>query len=122
MKRVSALCAVLLSVLSVSPAQAAPVTVTGYVCSARYTPQPNVTYGQGYVSVQLYAGPGCTGAIVGNYTYLGSGASAVGYQYTEAAQLQMFERATLAATQNTRVNLNVESVNGGILHTWYFAN
>lgn len=122
MMRVSAFCAVVLSVLSAGTAQAAVATVNGYVCTARYTPQPNVLYGQGYVTVNLYAGPACTGALVGSYTYLGSGASALGYTYTEAAQLQMFERATVAATQGTRVSLSVETTNGGINHTTYLAN
>jgi 4-hydroxybenzoate polyprenyltransferase len=122
MMRVSAFCAVVLSVLSVGTAQAATGTASGYVCTARYTPQPNLLYGQGYVTVNLYTGAGCTGSLVGSYVYLGAEASAVGYTYTEAAQLQLFERATVAATQGTRVSLNIETTHGAINHTTYLAN
>ncbi|MBU8897493.1 hypothetical protein DRW03_29085 [Corallococcus sp. H22C18031201] len=105
-----------------STAVAAPITVNGYVCSATYTRQPNVTYGQGYVVVQVYTGAGCTGSLVGNYYYLGASASAGGYQYSEAERLGLFERATQAATQGTRVTLYVEGAGIGILDTTYRAN
>lgn len=123
MKRVSALCAaVMMSVLFAGPAHAAPVTVSGYVCSATYTRQNNVFYGQGWVQLQVLTGPGCSGAVVGSYFYLGSGASNSGYQHTEAERLQLFQQATQAATQGTRVSLFIESVGGAILQTTYRAD
>jgi hypothetical protein len=66
--------------------------------------------------------PHCTGTYVGGYYWLGSGATVNGFQMTEAEKLQMFERATNAATQGTRVNLFVESNGGGIFHTTYYGN
>jgi hypothetical protein len=66
--------------------------------------------------------PGCTGGVVGTYQYQGSGASNGGYQYSEAERLQLFDRATTAATQGTRISLYVESVGGGIFTTTYSAN
>ncbi|WP_163996366.1 hypothetical protein [Pyxidicoccus caerfyrddinensis] len=122
MKRVSLFCAVMMSVLFAGTADAAPITVTGYVCSATYTKQNNVFYGQGYVSIQVHNAPGCTGGVVGTYQYLGSGASNGGYQHSEAERLQLFDRATTAATQGTHINLLVESVGGGIFTTTYSAN
>ncbi|MBZ4421315.1 hypothetical protein [Myxococcus sp. RHSTA-1-4] len=122
MKRVSALCAVLMSVLFTGAAHAAPTTVNGYICSATYTRQNNVFYGQGYVQVQVYAGQGCSGAFVGTYQYLGSGASNTGYQHSEAERLELFRQATEAATLGTRVSIYHESVGGGIFQTTYFAN
>ncbi|WP_164007830.1 hypothetical protein [Pyxidicoccus trucidator] len=122
MKRVSAFCAVMMSVLFAGPAHAAPTTVSGYVCSATYTRQNNVFYGNGWVQVQVYAAPGCTGGVVGTYQYLGSGASNSGYQHSEAERLQLFQQANQAATQGTRVSLFIESVGGAILHTTYSAN
>jgi hypothetical protein len=122
MKRVSLFCAVMMSVLFAGSAEASPITVTGYVCSTSYTKQNNVFYGQGYVQVQVHNSPGCTGGVVGTYQYQGSGASNGGYQYSEAERLQLFDRATTAATQGTRISLYVESVGGGIFTTTYSAN
>ncbi len=122
MKRRFAVCAVMMSVLFAGSAHASPITVTGYVCSAMYTRQPNTFYGQGWVQVQVYAAAGCTGGVVGTYQYHGSGASNAGYQHSEAERLQLFQQANQAATQGTRINLFVESVGGGIYQTTYFAN
>ena len=60
--------------------------------------------------------------VVGTYQYLGSGAANGGYQHSEAERLQLFDRATTAATQGTHINLLVESVGGGIFTTTYSAN
>ncbi|NNB84161.1 hypothetical protein D7Y15_04980 [Corallococcus sp. AB030] len=123
MKRASiVVSAVMMSVGFASTALAAPITVNGYVCAATYTRQPNVTYGQGYVVVQVNTGANCTGSFVGNYYYLGSGASSAGYQYSEAERLGLFERATQAATQGTSVSLYVEGAGIGILNTTYRGN
>jgi len=123
MKRMSALCAaVMMSVLFAGPAHAAPTTVSGYVCSAMYTRQNNLFFGQGFVQVHVYAGPGCTGGSLGTYQYQGPGASNAGYQHSEAERLQLFQQATQAATQGTHVNLSVESAGGAILLTRYSAN
>lgn len=122
MKRVSLFCAAMMSVFFAGTAEASPITVTGYVCSASYTKQNNVFYGQGYVQVQVHNAPGCTGGVVGTYQYQGSGASNGGYQHSEAERLDLFDRATAAATQGTRITLYVESVGGGIFTTTYSAN
>ncbi|AGC43497.1 hypothetical protein MYSTI_02170 [Myxococcus stipitatus DSM 14675] len=124
MKRASiVVSAVMMSVGYASTALAGPpITVNGYVCAATYTRQPNATYGQGYVIVQVNTAANCTGSFVGNYFYLGSGASSVGYQYSEAERLSLFERATQAATQGTRVTLYVEGAGIGILDTTYRGN
>ncbi|MBJ6762825.1 hypothetical protein JGU66_18835 [Myxococcaceae bacterium JPH2] len=123
MKRASiVVSALMMSVGFASTAVAAPITVNGYVCSATYTRQPNTTYGQGYAFVQVYTGANCTGSFVGNYYYLGSGASAGGYQYSEAERLGLFDRSTQAATQGTRVTLYVEGAGIGILDTTYRGN
>ncbi|MCY1016668.1 hypothetical protein [Pyxidicoccus sp. MSG2] len=122
MKRVSLFCAVMMSVLFAGSAEASLVTVSGYVCSATYTRQNNVSYGQGYVQVQVHNSPGCTGGVVGTYVYLGAGAANGGYQHSEAERLEFFERATTAATQGTRLSLYIESVGGGIFNTTYYAN
>ncbi|MCP3139128.1 hypothetical protein [Pyxidicoccus xibeiensis] len=124
MKRVSVLSAVLLSTLFAGAADAAPITVNGYICSASYTRQPNLNLGlQGFVGVTVRSGVGCTGADLGHYYYLGESAAFAGYQYSEAERLQLFEQAKQAATQQTRVTLSVEGTDGkGILHTTYLAN
>ncbi|QAT87222.1 hypothetical protein EJ065_5689 [Corallococcus coralloides] len=124
MKRASiVVSAVMMSVGFASTAlAAAPITVNGYVCAATYTRQPNVTYGQGYVVVQVNTGANCSGSFVGNYYYLGSGASSGGYEYSEAERLGLFERATQAATQGTPVSLYVEGAGIGILNTTYRGN
>ncbi|QSQ20053.1 hypothetical protein JY651_32900 [Pyxidicoccus parkwayensis] len=122
MKRLSLFCAVMMSMFFAGTADAAATTVTGYVCSAMYTRQNNVGYGQGYVTVQVHNGPGCTGGVVGTYQYLGTGAANTGYQYSEAERLQLFDTARTAATQGTRVNLFIESVGGAIYQTTYSAN
>ncbi|WP_426747533.1 hypothetical protein VZQ01_08810 [Myxococcus faecalis] len=123
MKRASlVVSAVMMSVGFANPALAAPITVNGYVCAATYTRQPNLTYGQGYVVVQVYTAANCTGSFVGNYYYLGASAASAGYQYSEAERLGLFERATQAATQGTRVTLYVEGAGVGILDTTYRGN
>ncbi|MHA7632987.1 hypothetical protein [Corallococcus sp. M7] len=123
MKRASiVVAAVMMSVGFASTALAAPITVNGYVCAATYSRQPNLTYGQGYVVVQVNTGANCTGSFVGHYYYLGSGASAGGYEYSEAERLGLFERATQAATQGTSVSLYVEAAGIGILNTTYRGN
>lgn len=123
MKRASiVVAAVMMSVGFASTALAAPITVNGYVCAATYTRQPNTTYGQGYVFVQVNTGANCTGSFIGYYYYLGSGASSGGYEYSEAERLGLFERATQAATQGTPVSLYVEAGGIGILNTTYRGN
>jgi len=123
MKRASiVVAAVMMSVGFSSTALAAPITVNGYVCTTTYTRQPNAFYGQGYVVVQVNTGANCTGSFVGTYYYLGASASSAGYQYSEAERLGLFERATQAATQGTRVTLYVEGAGVGILDTTYRGN
>lgn len=123
MRNRTLLCGLLLcSLLAAGTAQAALTDINGYVCSAMYTRQNNVSFGQGYVRVQVYSAPHCTGNNLGTFYYVGSGASINGFQFTEAERLQLFERATQAATQGTRVNLFVETNGGGIFHTTYFGN
>ncbi|NVJ21993.1 MULTISPECIES: hypothetical protein [Myxococcus] len=123
MKRASiVVAAVMMSVGFSSTALAAPITVNGYVCAATYTRQPNAFYGQGYVFVQVNTAANCTGSFVGTYYYLGASASSAGYQYSEAERLGLFERATQAATQGTKVTLYVEGAGVGILDTTYRGN
>jgi len=105
-----------------STALAAPLSVSGYVCTATYSRQPNLLYGQGYVVVQVNTGANCSGSFVGNYYYLGSNASAGGPEYSEAERLGLFERATQAATQGTPIGLYVEGEGIGIIYTNYRGN
>ncbi|MCE9674005.1 hypothetical protein LY474_40060 [Myxococcus stipitatus] len=120
MKRASiVVLAVMMSVGFASTALAAPLSVNGYICEAKYSRQPNVLYGQGYVVVQVNSGPNCSGSSLGNYYYLGASASAGGPEYSEAERLGLFERATQAATQGTPVNLYVEGEGIGIIYTSY---
>jgi hypothetical protein len=119
MKRVFA---TVLSLFAVGTAQATAIPVNGYVCSAVYTPENNPAYGNGYVQLTLYSNPKCAGSEIGQYYYNGSGASNLGFQFSEAERLQLFERAVQASTQGVRLMLVVQSLGHGVFHTTYYAN
>ncbi len=108
--------------IGANESRAALSTINGYVCSAMYTRQNNVSFGQGFVRVQVNAGVSCTGSNLGSYYYLGSGATISGFQFSEAERLQLFEQALKASKDGTRASLFVETSGGGIFHTTYSAN
>lgn len=101
---------------------AALTNINGYICSAMYTRQNNVSFGQGFVQVQISSAAKCTGSILGTFYYLGANATINGFQFSEAERLGLFDQANRAAASGQRVNLFVESNGGGIFHTTYFAN
>ena len=105
-----------------NPVFAALANINGYVCSTTYTRQNNVSFGQGWVRVQVTANTGCSGTNLGSFYYLGNGATISGFQFSEAERLQLFHEATKAAKDGTHINLFVETAGGGIFHTSYFAN
>jgi len=125
MRKNFALASLLLgSVLTVDSVEAItpPVDVDGYVCQAMYTKQLNTLFGQGYVRITVLTAAGCSGSLLGYYYYPGANASIVGYQYSEAERLQLFQQAAKAAKDGTRVRLFVQPTGGCILMTTYFGN
>jgi hypothetical protein len=103
-------------------AEAALTDINGYVCSAMYTRQNNALFGQGYVRLQITSAAGCGGSFLGEFYYLGSGATVPGFQFNENERLHLFGQATKSSKDRTRVNLFVETNGRGIFHTTYYGN
>jgi hypothetical protein len=118
----------LCSLFTAGGAEAALSNINGYVCSATYTRQNHVRFGQGYVWLEITSAAGCSGSFLGVFYYLGSGATYPGFQFSESERLHLFGQATQSSKDRTRVNLVVErgptigGRGGGIFHTTYYGN
>jgi 4-hydroxyphenylpyruvate dioxygenase-like putative hemolysin len=121
-KAMVATCALSLAVMAAAPADAALQNVNGYVCSATYTRQNNVAFGQGWVGIQVYTGANCTGSYVAQLYVHGPGAANLGFQFDQAERLALFQEALEAGRAGKRANFFVDMPGGGIFHTTYRAD
>jgi hypothetical protein len=123
-KKIVATCALSLAVMAMAPAPAQAVlqNVNGYVCSAQYTRQNNVGFGNGWVGISVYTGPLCTGAYVAQVYVNGPGAVNLGFQHDQAERLALFQEALEAGRAGKRASFFVDMPGGGIFHTTYRAD
>jgi hypothetical protein len=121
-KAIVSTCALSLAVMAAAPADAALTNVNGYVCSATYTRQNNVGFGNGWVGISVYSAPFCAGSYVAQIYVHGPGAANLGFQFDQAERLTLFQEALEAGRAGKRANFFVDMPGGGIFHTTYRAD
>jgi hypothetical protein len=104
--------------LAVDAELAAAATVTypaGYVCTVRYSRQPNATYGDtGYLQVTVRTAGLCGGSSIGTFYVKSPGGSANGYSFSEVERTGLMAELMQASRQATQVTVRADDVGFGV--------
>jgi hypothetical protein len=82
----------------------ANIHINGYVCSTRYTAQPNSLYGMdGYVRTSISTQPYCQGSTVDIVYHQSNNGNCTGYEFSEAERIGVFQVLKNAAENGLKV-------------------
>ena len=102
--------------VNAEPAAAATVTYpAGYVCTVKYSRQPNVSYGDtGFLQVSVRTAGLCGGNSIGTFYVKSPGGSANGYSFSEVERVGLMAELMQASRQATQVTVKADDVGFGV--------